>query len=177
MKECLIILSVIVVFIVFEYFIERVRDRVLDVAIPVALMGVFVTALRFLFLTTFPRCIWLRWVIVVVLCAAFYLSFDNRALIHPRSRRADVCRYDLKWKERYFKSEESYQKQWRQKIDLEKNLSILESEKNVLQKQCIEDKNTLTINSENQKKLASEQLEVAKEKIQELERRCRDDRS
>ena len=84
MKECLIILSVIVVFIVFEYFIERVRDRVLDVAIPVALMGVFVTALRFLFLTTFPRCIWLRWVIVVVLCAAFYLSFDNRALIHPR---------------------------------------------------------------------------------------------
>uniref|UniRef100_A0A7N2LR50 Uncharacterized protein n=1 Tax=Quercus lobata TaxID=97700 RepID=A0A7N2LR50_QUELO len=328
MKECLIILSVIVVFIVFEYFIERVRDRVLDVAIPVALMGVFVTALRFLFLTTFPRCIWLRWVIVVVLCAAFYFSFDNRALIHPRllelsfphniyeipgrslkerqlqsyispyfpcqftppqsmsrrftaathnshlsscpiplrlswyfvgrvfllkkrevfsllsfcpespsyssktlislshsstdalqktmlssakskwdtrraplhtatplicpslssflsiaknpsvqswkrSRRADVCRYDLKWKERYFKSEESYQKQWRQKIDLEKNLSILESEKDVLQKKCIEDKNTLTINSENQKKLASEQLEVAKEKIQELERRCR----
>ncbi|XP_050287519.1 uncharacterized protein LOC126726327 [Quercus robur] len=176
MKACLIILSVIVVFIVFEIFMERVRDRVLDVAIPVALMGVFVTALRFLFLTTFPRCIWLRWVIVVVLCAAFYLSFDNRALIHPRSRREDiVCRYnsyDLQWKEDYFKSEENYKKQSLEKIDLEKNLSILKNENDAFEKQCIEDKNRLTINSETQKMRASEELEFAKQKIQELERRC-----
>ena len=31
----------------------------------------------------------------------------------------------LQWKESYFKYEESYQKQWQEKIDLEKNLSKL----------------------------------------------------
>nr|POE77000.1 hypothetical protein CFP56_57526 [Quercus suber] len=84
----------------------------------------------------------------------------------------DVCRYDLQWKESYFKSEESYQKQWKEKIDLETNLSILKNEKDILQKQFIKDMDMLTINTETQKKLASEALEVAKQRIQDFESRC-----
>ncbi|KAL0011434.1 hypothetical protein SO802_006542 [Lithocarpus litseifolius] len=171
MKERLTIISLIVLFVFFEIFIDSVRDRVLDVAIPVLLMGGFVFALRFLFFTPFPKWIWLRWMIVLLLCSAFYFSFDNRAWIHPRSRREAVCDYDLHWKESYFKSEKSYQKQWQEKIDLEKNLSILKDEKVILRKQCIEDKEILAINYDAKMKLASDELKRAKHRIQELESR------
>ena len=77
------IIYMILLFILSEIFRDSVKYRFLDVVIPVALMSGFVLVLCFLFLTPFPKWIWLRWMIILILCFAFYVSFDNRSLIHP----------------------------------------------------------------------------------------------
>ena len=77
------IICMILLFILSKIFKDSVRYRFLDVAIPMVLMTGFVLALCFLFLTPFPKWIWLRWMIVLILCFAFHISFNNCSLIHP----------------------------------------------------------------------------------------------
>ena len=77
------IICMILLFILSEIFRDSVKYRFLDVAIPVVLMTGFMLVLCFLFLTPFPKWIWLRWMIVLILYFAFYVSFDNHSLIHP----------------------------------------------------------------------------------------------
>ena len=103
---------------------------------------------------------------------------------------------ELQWKEEYFESKENYHRQ-RQKIELQRKFSKLKNgehfrkwilcyyllqlynllefafaEKDILIEECRKDKQKLVQNIENERKLASAELEETKWQIEDLKSRC-----